>query len=1688
MTTTTGGVIFNYGTASTNQRSGILVSSGGHLYYVGEFNDLEGSKTITDGHWHHVAATYDGTSLKLYVDGVLDVSSNPGAFSTTGTSWNLGKRIPPLTSNELFTGHIDEMRVYSTALTPAQLQADMTHTSVAVPGSLVAYYDFDTGTAGGNNTGLTTLTDRSSNAQNGTLTGFALTGTTSNWVESYALVVPALAPSSGISSTGFTASWTAPAIGTVTNYVLDYSTSPGFTAGVATVSPAAGTTSRALSGLMPNTTYYLRLRADKASVTGQGAYAAIGTGRTATAQAPPGNALDLDGVDDYVRIPDNSALDFGAGDFTVEGWVLKEANSSSYSNAVGPGGKWNTGGSPGTNEWLLQTTVSGSDNLPSFLLESGTTTYSCNGLVPLALNRWYHLAGVRQGNQLLLYVNGVLQATTVIPATAAVNKAGRDLLLGAIAVNTASYFANERLDEVRIWSLARTAAQIQAAYLNQPALPQTGLVAAYNFDQGTAGGSNTTVTSLTDQTGNLHDGTLNNFSLTSTTSNWVESYALVVPALGAATASTATGFTANWTAPAIGTVDNGYRLDVATSNTFTAASLVAGSPFAAAGTSQVVTGLDPTQTYYYRVRADKASVTGQGASSATGLRRAPTPIVPPGNALAFDGNDDYVAVATQPALDNLGLGSFTLEAWVYGTNLSAVNSIIRKSGDYNLVLLSGGLLYAEVWSGGMSNPTRSYATATAAITQNHWTHVGATWDGTTLKLYVNGVAVAATPGSLAIATAEPLQIGRSAAYNQAFNGRLDEVRIYNAALTAAQVQADMTSTSAALPASQLLYYNFDQGTASGSNAGYTTVANQAADAAHGILNNFSLTGTTSNWVESYALLQPTGLAVSARTGTGFTASWVAPLLNGAPPAAGEVEGYVLDVSTSATFASGVTSFPVAGAGTTSVAATGLANGTNYYVGVRAEKSTVTGQGAYSPIVLTHTVGTDAKLSNLVASAGVLTPAFATATLAYILYVGAGTSTYTLTPTASNSYTSILVNGTAVASGSASATLNVGSTATIVLTSEDGNTTATYTVQAMVAPGYFRSVATGNWGDPATWEASYDGSTGWAAAPVAPTGSYVGTVNVRNSHVVTVAVTTSTKTTTIESGGILNTLAGQPLTIPSGATMTVNAGGVLSIGKLSGTDGVTGTSTNLGTLSVTGTNALTVNGTLVLNTGTTTPVSQGIFATTTTIGNGGRLVQYATYANISMPAPTWSAGSTLELAGGIASQTYAIVSQTLQNLDVNLAGLPSGSATLAQPYLFSTSANVTVAGTLTVRSTGAGTVAGTLRLFNGPTTGSLTLGSVDGSGNRTGGYVQQAGTSVVGSFGGNSGTTGTPLTVQGSFQLNGGTFAAAQALNTGTSTLRATPLTVNGDFAVASGATFNLLSAAQGATANYAGGTVALNGNFSNAGTVSTGNTASTTQKLLFGKAGTQTFSNTGTISGLVNAQVNSGTILDLGTSAFTGTGYFTTQSGSTLRLGSPDGISASGTATGNVQSTGTRTFNGSFEYYGPVAQMTGTGLPATLAATSTLAFNNPAGVTLSQATSVPGTLQLKQGVVTTTATNLLTLGTGPTVAGTLDATASNSGSVVGPFKCWIPATAGSYTFPVGTPTLLRPATINFTTAPTAAGSLTAEFIAQPSGNQGLPLPRAASTSTRLQPAATGTWRRAITWLVVPTRPVSPSPA
>jgi hypothetical protein len=80
---------------------------------------------------------------------------------------------------------------------------------------------------------------------------------------------------------------------------------------------------------------------------------------------------------------------------------------------------------------------------------------------------------------------------------------------------------------------------------------------------------------------------------------------------------------------------------------------------------------------------------------------------------------------------------------------------------------------------------------------NVWSHLAATFDNATLRLFVNGTQIAslATAGPIATSTGD-LWIGANNVWSEWFSGAIDEVRVYNRALSAAEIQTDMTRAAA----------------------------------------------------------------------------------------------------------------------------------------------------------------------------------------------------------------------------------------------------------------------------------------------------------------------------------------------------------------------------------------------------------------------------------------------------------------------------------------------------------------------------------------------------------------------------------------------------------------------------------------------------------------------------------------------------------------------------------------------------------------------------------------------------------------------------------------------------------------------------------------------------------------------------
>ena len=189
----------------------------------------------------------------------------------------------------------------------------------------------------------------------------------------------------------------------------------------------------------------------------------------------------------------------------------------------------------------------------------------------------------------------------------------------------------------------------------------------------------------------------------------------------------------------------------------------------------------------------------------------------PGYALSFAGTGDYVSVPNAPSLNPTT--AVTLEAWVRAA--AGVDRYIMSKGDDSFYLgigpdgtTSNKLSFYLLLSGGNSG----WLQGTTSLNDNLWHHVAATYDGVTLRVYVDGLLENSRAGSGTLPTGtSPVRIGGRLFIANTFDGLMDEVRIWNVARSQSDIQANMWNTALAANTPGLVaYWHFDAG--SGTNA------------------------------------------------------------------------------------------------------------------------------------------------------------------------------------------------------------------------------------------------------------------------------------------------------------------------------------------------------------------------------------------------------------------------------------------------------------------------------------------------------------------------------------------------------------------------------------------------------------------------------------------------------------------------------------------------------------------------------------------------------------------------------------------------------------------------------------------------------------------------------------------------------
>jgi chitodextrinase len=826
----------------------------------------QGTSVLSLNTWTFLAATYDGTTLKMYVNGTLVGSTTIGGsiFTTTdplhiGGDWD----------SEVFNGSVDNARIYNAALSQSQITTDMNTGVGAVqppsaPGNLMA-----TGSIG-----TASLT----------------------WTASVGNVA-------------------------IAGYTIYRSTTSGFTPSAANQVGQTTATSYTDSGLAAATYYYLVTAQDTAgnssapSNQASATVTADTTPPTVALTAPANNATVSGTVTVSANASDNVAV---AGvQFTLDGTNLGSRvttapynfawNSTTATNGTHTLGAiaFDTSGNQASAA-TVSVTVSNDKTPPTVALTAPANGATVSGTVTVSANASDNVAVASV--QFTLDGNNLGSAVATAPYTLSWNSTtatNGTHTLGAIAVDTSGNQASATTVSVTVSNTT-----------------PTGLVAAYSLDEGsgtTAGdssGNNNTgaitnatwvagkygsalkftgatnsfatipdATSLDLTTGMTLEAWVNPTSLTSPANNWCAaiskdhvnssndvSYALYAasgtrkpPSVHILVGSTDYGakgtsvLTLNtWTF--LAATYDGTTLRMYVNGTQVGTKTINGSIFTTADplhiggdwSGEMFTGsIDNVRVYNRALTASQIQTDMNTAiSSGQSPSSAPTPNLAiiglvanyptdegtgttlndssgnnnagaiadatwaagqSGPALQFTGATDSMVTVPDAASLHLTTG-MTLEAWINPTTLQShgkkriavIAKDFQRSSKHHKYPKDDIVSYALYAADGskqapavhiMVDGTDYEAKGTSTLSTNQWTFLAATYDGTTLKLYVNGTLA----GSQAIQgeilnTTDPLRIGGDWT-QEMFTGLIDQVRICRMALTQDQIQADMAAAA-----------------------------------------------------------------------------------------------------------------------------------------------------------------------------------------------------------------------------------------------------------------------------------------------------------------------------------------------------------------------------------------------------------------------------------------------------------------------------------------------------------------------------------------------------------------------------------------------------------------------------------------------------------------------------------------------------------------------------------------------------------------------------------------------------------------------------------------------------------------------------------------------------------------------------
>jgi len=739
--------------------------------------------------WYHLAASYDGRTLRLYVDGELQ-GSVVHAWRKDTQPFYFGRTYGSEYSNVV----LDEACFWNFARTQAEIQATEDITIAGKASGLVGYWRFD------EKPGSNMAMDFTQNGYNGTLHGNAA------FVDSDAPIgQPPVSPDIVVSETSIDFGDVVLETSVERTLIIFNrgqsdlqvsdirSTHSAFLPSRRTFMLASGERRKLVVTFAPQTKGIVAVDLE---IHSNAPNSPMNISLRGRGISYTNRAVHFDGSGDMISVSHNA--NFNLNNVTVELWM--KPNSNLAGKSVSFLRKEGSARTPFILEQLYNNSNSGTEELFMWVNNGSSwnkNTRAAYNKVAFSPGMWHHLAGTYDGSTIKLYWNG--QLISERRYTGGPDSNTSPLYIGS---SGSDRWFDGLIDDVRIFNYVRTHAEIAATTNIVLTGNEPGLVGYWRFDE--QPGSQKAI----DSSGNNNTGTLSgnaefvNFGAPTQLPS-EEADIAVFPSV----VEFGTVLLGDSVDKYVTIINRGKAAlqvtNVESDDTDVSVSLVS-FPLLPGEKMKVRLRFTPSAAGDFSANLTITSNDLDSNSVAVPVKGVVVAASPTTNqVIRLDGNGDYVEVPDSDSLDLTD--NFTLEAWVF-VNASNYRSIFAKQNSYLWSVKNGVVHWALMTQGGWE-----WHNTGVTVEYNQWTHLALTYVSPNVQIYKNGVlssTIADNQGGNLDTTDDILRIGGRYYHNEWFSGNLDEIRIWNAVRTEDEIRDNMCVSLAGDEAGLAGYWKF----------------------------------------------------------------------------------------------------------------------------------------------------------------------------------------------------------------------------------------------------------------------------------------------------------------------------------------------------------------------------------------------------------------------------------------------------------------------------------------------------------------------------------------------------------------------------------------------------------------------------------------------------------------------------------------------------------------------------------------------------------------------------------------------------------------------------------------------------------------------------------------------------------------